>query len=40
LKEDALGMCDDPEICNEIKLYDGKNSFNKGNINIEVINDD
>ena len=37
LKEDALGLCDDPEICNEIKLYDGKKSFNKGNINIQVI---
>lgn len=40
LKEDAIDICDDPTICNEIELYDGKKSFNKGNINIQVINDD
>ena len=39
LKEDAIDICDDPAISNEIELYDGKKSFNKGNIKIEVLND-
>ena len=40
LKVDAISICDDPTICNEIKLYDGKKSLNKGNINIKVISND
>lgn len=39
LKEDALGLCNDPTICNEIKLYDGKKSWSKENIKIKVINE-
>ena len=46
LKKDTLGICDhknknkigDCNVCHEIMLYDGKKSWSKGNIKIEVLN--